>query len=366
MFATIANGYPRGPLPAQPDRLAAAERGVLAGGLTTADLAGATDAFVREIVAEQARAGLGFVTDGGVGATDRLSPLIAGLAGLEPAGVTHLPSGEAVTRPRATGPIAWTAPITLDAWSFVAGLTELPAKQVLIGPYTIGRLLDLEGGDPARHSLTMALAEALNGELRALAAAGVPVIQMDEDAATLIGADDAEWARFAMAGRVLTAGLDDDRVHLSFAALGGAIDPAGHAAILERPYRSVLFDALAGPEAWRFALAVPPERGVIAGAVDAHNPTYDEIEVMVWAMAFAAGEGRGQDRAGIAPNASLTLIDRHYARRKCERMGEAVRIARMGPLADVADALDPDPLHSRMPELRALGEAVETARRGTR
>ena len=52
-----------------------------------------------------------------------------------------------------------------------------------------------------------------------------------------------------------------------------------------RPYRSFLFDALAGVDAWRFALAVPPDLGLICGIVDASTADRDETEVMVWAMA---------------------------------------------------------------------------------
>jgi methionine synthase II (cobalamin-independent) len=91
-------------------------------------------------VAEQARAGLGLVGDGGARHPDRLVPLIEGLRGLVAAGSALLPTGERVTQPAVRGAIGWEHPMTLGAWAFAAGLSELPAKQVLIGPYTIGRL----------------------------------------------------------------------------------------------------------------------------------------------------------------------------------------------------------------------------------
>jgi hypothetical protein len=106
---------------------------------------------------------------------------------------------------------------------------------------------------------------------------------------------------------------------------------------------------------------VPPERGVILGADDAHTTAQEEVEVLVWAMAWAAAAGRGPERVGIAPSGSLAGLDRHYARRKLERLGESIRIANMGPLEGIADALDPDPLHSKLPGLRAMAEAVEAA-----
>ena len=108
--------------------------------------------------------------------------------------------------------------------------------------------------------------------------------------------------------------------------------------------------------------AVPPEVGVVIGALDAADPVRDETEVMVWAMAWAGPEERTAARVGIASNGSLRAIGRHPARRKIELMGEAVRIASMGPLQEVAEALDPAPLESKMVPLRELALAVEAAR----
>jgi hypothetical protein len=108
--------------------------------------------------------------------------------------------------------------------------------------------------------------------------------------------------------------------------------------------------------------AVPPEVGIVIGALDASDPARDETEVMVWAMAWAGPEERTAARVGIASNGSLRAIGRHPARRKIELMGEAVRIASMGPLHEVAEALDPAPLESKMAPLRELALAVDAAR----
>ena len=133
-------------------------------------------------------------------------------------------------------------------------------------------------------------------------------------------------------------------------------------AILRPPNVSYLVDVLSGTDAWRFIDAVPIERGIVCGVADATRATLDEVEVMCWAMAWAAAGGRGSDRVGIAPNGSLARIDRLAAKRKIERLGETVRIASMGPLQDVAEALDPEPGASKMAELRTLAAAVIAAR----
>jgi 5-methyltetrahydropteroyltriglutamate--homocysteine methyltransferase len=252
----------------------------------------------------------------------------------------------------------WHAPITVDDWRWASETTDLPVKQVLVGPYTLARLA-LPGGAP-RGPLALGLAEAMNAELRALAAAGCPIIQVDEGGLTAIGDDSAEWALYAATQQRLTAGLDEH--HLSLGLYSGVIHSSGYASVLDGPYRSYLIDALAGPDAWRFVFAVPPDRGIIVGALDAGLTVRDEPELMVWAMAWAAEGGRTGNRIGVAPNGSLRSMPRHETRRKIEQMGEAVRIAAMGPLQEVAEALDPTPLETRMKPLRKLAEAVTAAR----
>lgn len=362
MFATLAGGYSRTPLPAAPDRLVDAERRLRAGAIDEAGYAAIADDVVREVVVEQEEAGLAILADGAVRWADRLLPLVEGLTGLEAAGTVVLPSGEAVTRPRVIDGLGRSKPIFVEAWRRAAAASELHVKQVLVGPYTIGRLADLGGRN--RRTVTLVLAEALNAELHALVAAGCAFIQVDEEAVTGIADDDAEWRLFERAHEALTAGLGDPRrVHLSLGLTGGSVARPGYAAVLGPPYVSYLVDLLAGPDAWRFVDAAPVERGIVCGVAEARRTAQDEVEVMTWAMAWAAAGDRGPDRVGIAPNGSLAGMDRLAAKRKIERLGETVRIASMGPLQDVADALDPDPLGSRMAELRILAESVEAARR---
>ena len=119
----------------------------------------------------------------------------------------------------------------------------------------------------------------------------------------------------------------------------------------------------AGPTPGDSCSPCRPRAGVVVGALDAAQEARDETEVMVWAMAWAArAMSATTARVGVASNGSLRAIGRHAARRKIELMGEAVRIAAMGPLQEVAEALDPRPLESKMAPLRELAEAVDAAR----
>jgi len=361
LFATFAGGYSRKPLPAQPDLLGDAERRLLEGDLDADGFRAVADEFVREILGEMAVVELGIVGEGGVRAHDRIIPWIRGLEGLAAGDHTTLPDGEPATRPIAQDTVLWTRPVTVRDWQFAAGQTDLPVKQTMVGPYSLAALAET---DPkGRADLAVQLGEALNLEILALAAAGCPMVEIDEPITLQIGEDIAEFRAFRAANERLFAGLEsDDGPHLSLGLWGGQIDPAGYEDLIALPYRSYLVDVLAGPSAWRFVDAVPPARGIIVGSADARTERLDETEVHVWAMAWAAQEGRGSDRVGCSPNGSLGLIGRHFAHRKCLRLGEAVRIGSMGPLQEVAEALDENPAESKLPELRAMARAVESAR----
>ena len=363
MFASIASTYPREPLPGQPDLVAEAETQLAAGTIDEAAHTAALDAFVREVMAEQEDAGLGVLTDGSVRWSDPLVPLVPGLAGLKAGPV--IDGFEArihVTRPDITGDIVWREPIFLPAWSFAQGLTKLPVKQVIPGPYTLGRIADLDGR--SRESVTLAFAEALNAELETLVAGGCVIVQVDESGAATIE-DDAERALFREAQRRLLDRFENpELVHLSLAVLGGSAASAGAKTLFDAPYSSYLFDMLRGPGNWQLALQAPFDRGVLCGVEDSCSPELQDVEALIYALAFAStAMDRGSSRVGIATNGSLARMSRHDARRKVERLAYAVGIAGSGPLAEVAGVLVPSPsISRRYPMVRMFTIAYREAR----
>ncbi len=119
----------------------------------------------------------------------------------------------------------------------------------------------------------------------------------------------------------------------------------------------------AGADSWRFIAGLAPEQGVIVGAIDALSPAREDPEMLVWAAALAAElDDRGTARVGISTSGSLAGLPRHDARRKMEQGGMAVRLAAMGPLGDVARALQPQPATCR---IKGLPELVAAWQEGT-
>ncbi|MGC8634594.1 MAG: hypothetical protein ACP5VP_08015 [Candidatus Limnocylindrales bacterium] len=350
MFSTLVGAYPRTPLPGQPFALRAAHARLERGEIDQAAFRAAQDALVREVLAEQMDAGLELLTDGQVRWEDQQTALAGGLQGFEITGLLrYFDTNTYFRQPRALETPRWMAPITLEDWRFARdaaaelaqerGISAPPVKQCLVGPYTLARLSD--PGEVGREPLALALAEALNQELRALHAAGVPVIQLDENALTLIGPDDAAERELALeALRRATRGLDG--AHLCLAITMGDGVGFGPERLFELPFRSYLFDLVAGPANWELIARAPGDQGIVCGVADARNTRPDDVAFMVRAAHYAARTGgRGLDRVALAPSTGLEYLPRDRARAKIQALGEAARTAALADAAVLAAAVDP-------------------------
>lgn len=338
MFATLTGPWPRGGL----------------------DGTG-PDGLVRETLAIQLEAGLEPLTDGQVRWGDLALAVAASFEGIV---VDGSRDGRA---PRAVTPPVRTGPVLVDAWRAAAGMAaELatasarPApivKQAIPGPYTLG--LTIDPGPLGRERLTLALADALAGELAALAAAGCAVVEVEEPAATRIGADPAARALFAEAQRRLLGGAPD--LHATLAITGGSADDAGAETMLGAPYRSFLFDLIAGPDNWRLVAAAPAERGIVCGALRLDGRGGDPAPLLAWAARYAAAtNGRGMDRVGLANAGSLAALSPAAAADRVRVLGRATRLAAMAPAEAIEAGLDPRAFDART---AALGTARRPPRR---
>lgn len=343
MFATLAGGYPFGPLPGVTEPFTEARLRRASGASSAADFAAAADRYVTEIVAEQAAAGLAMVHDGWA----------------------RWPGPEEGGPARALLDGRLDTAALVAAWRWADDGIDAVVKQVLPGPWSAARAIAAADASRLPGEIADRLVAALADAIAALVAAGCPVIQLDEPAVATLGPDPAAWRSVeATLGRLRDA--VPAGTHLSLALTGGAPDPAGHATLAGLRFASYLVDVTAGPDAWRLIDALPSEQGVIVGAADAARAGVDDPEMLVWAATLAAEAAeRGHIRVGIATSGSIEVLPRLTARRKIESMGMAVRLAKMGPLGEVARALQPDPATCRIASLRRLVADREAARGAT-
>jgi methionine synthase II (cobalamin-independent) len=254
-----------------------------------------------------------------------------------------------------------------QAWRATAGLTDRVVKATLLGPYTRSRA----GDDPAttatrgadRQARLRDLADALRDDLRALARAGCPIVEIHEPDATRIGTDEAERALFREAHERALDGLDPTTLHLSLAITGGNADAAGVETLLAAPYASLAVDLIDGPENWRLVVATPGDRGIVCGAVSARAGSDDGPEAPVWAAAYAASTGRrGPDRVGLAIAGSMAALPWAAAVRKVERLGEAAQLATLPP-EELRHVIDPRAVDIRSAALGRYEPRPPTRRR---
>jgi methionine synthase II (cobalamin-independent) len=332
MFATLTGPWPRttpGDVP-----LASLEDDVAGGRFDPAALAAALDDAAAAVLVLQAEAGLELLTDGQLRTAD-LARDVAMRLGVEAGPTGALVAGDEPRR---------DAPLVLEWWRAAASRTELPVKQAIPGPYSLGRRI--EPGELGREGLTLALADALAGEVHDLAEAGCPVVEVEEPAAAGIGTDEAERELFREAHARLLR--DAGSMHATLAVTGGSADAAGVGTLLAAPYASLLVDLIGGPDNWRLVTATPGGRGIVCGALDPADGADDSTAVLVWAARYAAStRARGLIRVGLSNASSLAGLTWERAAAKLRALGEAARLASMPLDEAVRSGLDPRSLDAR-------------------
>lgn len=302
MFATLAGSYPV-PADAPPARA------------------------LGVVLVAQADAGLGLLSDGIVHRSDDPSTLVK----------------------------AWTAARDAAAREGI----ELPVKLAVAGPWARVALHAGTSRAPSsaadapdgQASAALSAAATLAAALAAVIAAGCPVIEIHEPVATLPGGAGAGTA-FAAVHRLLLAGLPAE-AHATLAITGGDAEALGAEALFGVPYRSYLFDLIAGPESWRTIARAPGDRGIIVGVADATGRRSPGLEEVAWAASYAASlGGRGLARVGLAPSGGLDGLDPARAQALIGLLGEAARLLAGDP-EELQRRFDPRAIDLRS---AALGE----------
>lgn len=149
---------------------------------------------VRLAIYEQERAGLDVVTDGEAQRPAYDRHFLHGLEGIDMAARLDVDIARPVeedgaflteyrlhgaTGPAVVAPLRHARAVAVEELRFARAIARKPVKICVIGPLTLARsLADRFYAD--EQALVLALADALNGEMRALEAAGADYLQIDE------------------------------------------------------------------------------------------------------------------------------------------------------------------------------------------
>jgi 5-methyltetrahydropteroyltriglutamate--homocysteine methyltransferase len=138
------------------------------------------DRATREVVAEQVELGIDVPTDGEIRRENFIHYHCRHLVGVDFEVLTEKQTrGREAPLPTIIGPIQAGPAFLVRDWQIAQAATRRPVKLTVPGPLTIGEgVADEHYRDPRLRGA--ALADALNVEIRRLADAGCPVVQVDE------------------------------------------------------------------------------------------------------------------------------------------------------------------------------------------
>jgi 5-methyltetrahydropteroyltriglutamate--homocysteine methyltransferase len=319
---TVVGSYPKIPDPPAPGRWRTSVEKLQRGEITREDLHRVEDEVTADVLREQAEAGVDLVTDGQIRWDDGFTYFARGLAGFTINGLQrYFDTNVYYRQPVAAGEVAWRAPITVADYQFAAAHSARPVKPVVTGPFTLA-VLSKDEFYGTLDQFVMSLAAALNKELRALAAAGAAVIQVDEPG--LLTRRD-QWPLFKRASEALWDGVTAARaLYTYFGHLDGL-----YPAVLDLPVDVLGIDFVAAPRNWEILRKARFTKALGAGLLDARNTrleSADEVAGQVRKAAEIAPAGT----LVIGPSAGLEFLPRRVARRKLEALVAGVRLANGG------------------------------------
>ncbi len=319
MRTTAIGFYPKIPNRPRPARLRQAIARRDRDEITPEQLARVEDEVTIEVIAEQVEAGLDLVTDGQIRWDDDQTYIAQGLHGFEITGlIRYFDTNTYYRQPNVTGPVRWTKPILVRDYEFAAGHSTKPVKALITGPYTLAALsTDSHYGD--RRSLVLDLAEALHEEAKALAAAGAPVIQVNEPA-ILRHKEDAPLLQEAITRMLDGIGVET-AVYTWFGDADGILPQ-----LLELPVDLIGLDFVWGPANWDALRRTPFSKRLGFGIIDARNTKMESVEQIAERIKEVS-DLVPPDRLDVNPSCGLEYLPREVAFEKLKRMVEGVRRA---------------------------------------
>jgi 5-methyltetrahydropteroyltriglutamate--homocysteine methyltransferase len=332
---TLAGSLPKPSWLAEPEALWAAWK------LDGADLAEGKRDAVRLALRDQERAGIDIVSDGEQTRRHFVTTFIEALDGVdfEHKKTVRIRNRYDAAVPVVVGPVARRHPVYVEDAAFLRSQTTGPVKFTLPGPMTmVDTLHDAHYG--SREKLALAFAAILNDEARAIAAAGVDVIQFDEPAFNVYFDEVRDWGIAALERAI--AGLDcTTAVHICYGyGIKANIEWKKTLGTEWRQYEQT-FPRLAASSIDQVSLEcahsrVPIEliallegKDVLVGAIDVAT---DRVETPDEVAAVIRSALRFVPAARLLPctNCGMVPLSRDVARAKLHALGAGAALVRRG------------------------------------
>jgi len=287
--------------------------------LAPADLDRARQEVIRDLLAEQAKAGLDAVSDGQVRWADPVSHPMAKLANVTPGPrLRYLDTPLYIRQPVVSGPVALRdISLVADEVKWSVAVSPRPVAVSVLGPLTLSRFAILRGSAYATVDALMdALVPLLADEVERLATAGAYAIVIEEPA--LLREPDA-FPRLNDALEVIAArrGASKLWVFPSFGDCGALYDR-----LQALPVDGLVLDLTCGPAAGEALASAGSRLAVLLGIVDVRS-TKLEMPGRLAKTVTALLRNVRAPMAGLVPSGGLEGLPRSCAFAKCRVLARA-------------------------------------------
>jgi 5-methyltetrahydropteroyltriglutamate--homocysteine methyltransferase len=290
---------------------------------------------VRLAVDDQLRAGIDRITDGEMQRVDFNLGFYEYLRGLEPVAPNRrwgAPAHDQRDRYRATAPLSAPDGLgTVAEYRRLRELTDRPIKVPVPGPFTLSGCVDGGPVYAGRNAVTAALIPIVNAELKALAAAGVDFIQLDEPSFACHPSDPESFLD------VIARTVNGVHAYISMHMCFGNFRAR---AVGNRSYKP-LFPHLGRARVNQLALEfasrelaevdllsqLPDTMDVAVGLVDVKNTWIEPAELVAERLRTVLKYVEAA-RVSVTPDCGFSQTARHVAAAKAKAMVEGVRLVR--------------------------------------
>ena len=290
----------------------------------------AQDDATRLAVQDMERAGVDVITDGEMrreSSSTRFATALAGVDLYDP-GVALDRTGHENPVPRVVGPIRRARPVEVRDVELLRGLTDRRVKITVPGPFTMTQQAQNDHYADDR-SLALAYADAVNEELRDLAAAGADVVQIDEPYLQARPEAAREYAVEAI-NRALDGIQAHTVLHTCFGYAHIVKDRlTGYPFLRELGDCSATHLSLeaAQPDLDPEVLRDVPDKTIVLGVLDLGSSEVETAEAVADRIRRALAVV-GPERLVVAPDCGMKYLPRERAFRKLEAMVAGARVVR--------------------------------------
>jgi 5-methyltetrahydropteroyltriglutamate--homocysteine methyltransferase len=281
-------------------------------------------------IRDQERAGLDIITDGEQRRESYSNRFATALDGIdvERPGTTINRSGKPIPVPRVVGPIRRNHPVELRDLKVLRANTDHPIKATVPGPFTMGKQAQ-DDYYKDEEAVALAYADALNGEIKDLFAAGADVVQIDEPWMQQ-HPDKARQYGLKALNRTLDGVGGTVAVHLCFGYAAVVHDkPTGYSflAELEDSKAQQISVEAAQPKLDLAVLRQLPGKTIILGVIDLADMTVETPQIVAERIRRALAHVPA-DRVVVAPDCGMKYLPRAVAFAKMKAMADGAALVR--------------------------------------